>query len=84
MQLYIFALVWKKELSFTKFPTLILYLKLQTSIFGRFGILTLAVLSGWVWNLASFWRELWKGLIVSGPKQPTWANTHQLNFENLN
>ena len=36
----------ERKKSFTKFPTLILCWKLQTSIFGRFGVLTLTLLGG--------------------------------------
>ena len=42
----------ERKKSFIKFPTLILHFMLQTSNFGRFGILTFTVLEGWVDNLA--------------------------------
>ena len=56
----------ERKKSFIKFPTLILYLKLETLIFGRFGILIFMVLGGWVCKLASFRQKLWEGSIVSG------------------
>ena len=38
----------ERKKSLTVFLKLILYLKLQTSIFGRFGILMLRVPTGWM------------------------------------
>ena len=61
----LFMHLCQRTKSFIKIPTLILYLKLWTSIFRRFGILKWRLLAGWVWNLASFWHKLWEGLYVS-------------------
>ena len=58
---YLFMHLCERKKSFIKIPTLILYLRLQTLVFCRFGILTW--LGGWVWNLASYWRKLWEDLI---------------------
>ena len=57
----------ERKKSFIKIPTLILYLKLYTSVFGRFDILTRRVMGGWACNLASFWRKLLEGSICEWP-----------------
>ena len=57
----------KEKKGFIKIPTLILYLKLLTSIFRRFGILKWRLLGGWVWNVASFWQELRENAICDWP-----------------
>ena len=58
-----FLALCESRKSFIKIVTVILYLKLQTLIFGRFGILTWRVLGGWVWNLAWLSRKLWEDSI---------------------
>ena len=45
--IYLFMHLCERKKSFIKFSTLILYLKLQTSNIGRFGILTVKR-TGWV------------------------------------
>ena len=59
----------KEKKSFINFPTLILYLKLQTSIFGRFGFLTLRVLVGGFATFRHFDANCGKTQYVSGPLQ---------------
>ena len=67
---YLFRHLCERKKSFITFPPLILYFKLQTSISGRFDILALRVLGGWVCNLGSFWRRLWEDSICQWRLMP--------------